>query len=60
MNNITKSLLTLLLMAAVLGYTIFNYLTGKISMTYFLVFAVILGIPFVNLVNILLQELKNR
>ena len=60
MDNLKKALLTLLVMAAVIGYTIFNYVTGKISMMYFLVFMVILGIPFLNMINILIQELKNR
>ena len=60
MNKLTKILLTLLLMAAVLGYTIYNYTAGKTDQFTFLVFMVILGIPFVNMINILIQELKNR
>ena len=60
MNKLTKILLSLLLIAAVMGYTVYNYLTGKTDMFSFLVFAAILGIPFVNMINILIQELKNR
>ena len=60
MNKLTKILLSLLLIAAVLGYTVYNYISGKTDMFSFLVFVAILGIPFVNMVNILIQELKNR
>ena len=60
MNKLTKILLSLLLIAAVMGYTVYNYISGKTDMVSFLVFVVILGIPFVNMVNILIQELKNR
>ena len=60
MNSITKILSTLLLMAAVMGYTIYNYITGKIDTTYLLVFVVILGIPFVNIINILIRDWKNK
>ena len=60
MNKIPKMILTLCAMAAVIGYTLFNFSTGKISMTYCVVFLAILGIPFINILNILIQELKNR
>ena len=60
MNNFKKAFLTLILIVAVLAYTVFNFVRGEISMSYLLVFSVILGIPFVNIVNILIQELKNR
>ena len=60
MNNVKKAFLTLILIVAVLAYTVFNFVSGKISMSYLLVFSVILGIPFVNILNILIQELKNR
>ena len=60
MSNITKMILSLVVMAAVIGYTVFNFLRGQISMTYFLVFMAILCIPFLNMINLLIQELKNR
>ena len=60
MNNVKKAFLTLILIVAVLAYTVFNFVSGKISMSYLLVFSVILGIPFVNILNILIQELKYR
>jgi len=60
MNKLTKIILALLLMAAVIGYTVYNYVTGGTEQFAFLVYIVILGIPFVNMINILIQELKNR
>ena len=60
MNKLTKILLSLLLIAAVMGYTVYNFAAGKTDRFSCLVFLVILGIPFVNMVNILIQELKNR
>ena len=60
MNKIVKILLTLLLMAAVFAYTVYNYTIGRTNQGTFLVYVAILLIPSVNLVNILIQELKNR
>jgi len=60
MNKLTKIILALLLMAAVIAYTFYNYAVGRTEQFAFLVYIVILGIPFVNMVNILIQELKNR
>ena len=60
MDNVKKMILTLIFMAAVIAYTVSNYISGKISMTYFVVFMAILCIPFLNMVNILIRELKNR
>ena len=60
MSNIAKTILTLVVMAAVIGYTVFNFLQGQISITYFLVFMAILCIPFLSMINLLIQELKNR
>ena len=60
MNKLTKTFLSLLLIAAVMAYTVYNFLAGKTDQFAFLVYLVILGIPFVNMLNILIQELKNR
>lgn len=60
MNKITKILLTLLAMAAVMAYTVYNYVSGRTDQMSFLIYMGILCIPMVNMVNILIQELKNR
>ena len=60
MNKLTKTILSLLLIAAVMAYTVYNFLAGKTDQFTFVVYLVILGIPFINMLNILMQELKNR
>jgi len=60
MKEKTKMILTLVTIAAVMAYTVFNFITGEISMSYFMIFAVILGIPFLNILNLLIQELKKK
>ena len=60
MNNLVKMLLTLALIAAVLIYSVLNFLAGKITLMYLVVFFAILGIPFINILNILIQELKKK
>ena len=60
MNKLTKTFLSLLLILAVMAYTVYNFTAGKTDQFSFLVYLVILGIPFVNMLNILIRELKNR
>ena len=60
MNKTAKTLLTLLLMAAVIAYTIYNYISGRTNQTTFLIYMVILGIPFANMIRILIQERDGR
>ena len=56
MDNKTKSILTILAMLAVMGYTVWNYVSGRTTLTMFLMFMVILGIPMVNMINILIRD----
>ena len=60
MKNAVKMVLTLLCMVAVLGYTVYNYTMGKTDLTMLMVSVVILGIPFINIIHLLIQELKNK
>ena len=60
MNNITKALLTILAMAAVMVYSVLNYVNGRIDRMYLIVIFLILGIPMVNMINLVIQELKKK
>ena len=60
MNNIKKIILMIIVMVAVIGYTIFNYVSGKTDLVFFLVCIVIVGLPLANMINILIQELKKK
>ena len=55
-----KSILAILLLLAVLGYTAWNYASGNTDLMMFLVCTAILGIPLVNMVNILIREWKEK
>ena len=60
MDMIKKSILTILLLLAVMGYTVWNYVSGRTDTVMFLVCMAIMGIPLVNMVNILIQEWKKK
>ena len=58
MENKLKAVLTIVTMLMVMGYTVWNYVSGKTDFVMFLVCMVIMGIPLVNMVNILIEERK--
>lgn len=60
MNSIGKALATLLLLAAVMAYTIYNYAIGRTNDTAFLVYMVILWLPALNILRSLFTDSKNR
>ena len=60
MNKTVKALLTILAMLAVMAYTVWNYSNEKIDFAMFLVSMIILGIPMVNMINLMIQEWKNK
>lgn len=60
MNQLTKIILAIVLMVAVIGYTVFNYISGKIDLVYFLVCVAIVGLPLANMINIMIRELKDK
>ena len=47
-------------MLAVMAYTVWNYSNEKIDFAMFLVSMIILGIPMVNMINLMIQEWKNK
>lgn len=58
MNPIIKIIGTIGLILAVMAYTVFNYLTGRTDMTFFLVAMGLLGYVLIGMVNQLIQHLK--
>ena len=60
MNNTAKALLTILAMAAVLVYTIVNYINGKTELIFLAVAMAVLGLPMVSMINLLVQEWKKK
>ena len=60
MKPIVKILCTILLILAVMAYTIYNYTTGKTDSKMFLVSIALLGYVLIGMVNQLIQHLKNN
>ena len=50
----------LLLMLAVIIYTLYNYVAGNSEFGYFFIAMVMMGLPFVSMLNQLIQQLKNK
>lgn len=60
MKPIVKIIGTILLILAVMAYTVFNYSTGKTDSTFFVVSMVILAYPLLGMINQLIQQLKHK
>ena len=60
METKMKAILTIVTMLMVMGYTVWNYVSGKTDLVMFLVCMAIMGIPMVNMINILIEEWKKK
>ena len=60
MKPIVKIICIILLILAVMAYTIYNYTTGKTDSKMFLVSIGLLGYVLIGMVNQLIQHLKNK
>ena len=43
-------------MAAVLGYTVFNYYTGRSSIGFVVAAVLVIGLPMMNIIKLMIQE----
>lgn len=60
MENVKKGIFAILVILAVMAYTVWNYVQGKTDLVMFLVCMAIMGIPLVNMINLMVQELKKK
>lgn len=60
MKPIYKKLLLVALIMAVLGYTIFNYINGKINTMDFMVAGLIMGYPLIQFISSIVSDLRER
>jgi len=60
MSPIAKIIGTIVLILAVMAYTVFNYISGKTDMSLFLVSMGLLAYVLMGMINQLVQHLKNR
>ena len=60
MKPLYQKLLMVALMMAVLGYTIFNYINGKLETISFMIFALVLGYPLIHFISSIVEDLRER
>ena len=58
--SLKKAIGVLLAVIAVMAYTVINYAKGNTPQGTFLVYMILLLIPFMNMLNILIREWKKR
>ncbi len=56
MNQKNSRIIALIAMAAVLVYTVINYLNGRADLSTVLIAAAFLGIPMLNILNQVIQD----
>ena len=49
-------IVSLLCMAAVLAYTVFNYYTGRSSIGFVVAAVLVIGLPMMNIIKLMIQE----
>ena len=59
MKSMGRLIGSVALILAVMGYTIYNYMTGRTDFSMFLVSMAVLCLPLFNMVRILFQEWKD-
>lgn len=59
MQSKGRTLGTIVLILAVIGYTIWNYMNGKTDFTMFLVCMALLCLPLFNIVRILISQWRD-
>lgn len=59
MKPITKIIGTIVLILAVMVYTVYNYSTGRTDFTFFVVAMALLTYPLVGMVNQLIRVLRD-
>ena len=56
MNSKEGRIVSLLCMAAVLAYTVFNYYTGRSSIGFVVAAVLVIGLPMMNIIKLMIQE----
>ena len=56
MNSRAGRIVALLCMAAVLGYTVYNYCTGRSSVGFVVAAILCIGFPMMNMIRLMIQE----
>ena len=60
MKPLYQKLLMIALMMAVLGYTFFNYLSGKTSVFFLGAACLVIGYSLINFISSIVEDLRGR
>lgn len=60
MKPLFRKLLMIALMMAVLGYTFFNYLSGKTSIVFLAMACLVIGYSLINFISSIIEDLRGR
>ena len=56
MNNTIGRIVALIAMAAVIVYTVVNYLSGRSSLGHVFVAVAVVGLPMMNIIRLMIRE----
>jgi len=56
MNTKAGRIVSLIVMAAVIAYTLFNYYTGRSSIGFVIAAILVIGLPMMNIIKLMIQE----
>lgn len=60
MKSMGRLIASVVLILAVMGYSIYNYTTGRIDFNMFVVSMVIMALPLFNMVRLAIQEWREN
>ena len=59
MNSNAGRIVSLIVMAAVIAYTLFNYYTGRSSIGFVIAALLVIGLPMMNIIKLMIEERDN-
>ena len=59
MNSNAGRIVSLVVMAAVIAYTLFNYYTGRSSIGFVIAALLVIGLPMMNIIKLMVEERDN-
>ena len=60
MKSVPKMILCLAVVACCIGYTVYNYVIGRVDQKFLLIAIALQFFPFCNIFRALIQELRNK
>ena len=56
MNTKAGRIVSIVVMAAVIAYTVFNYYSGRCSIGFVIAAILVIGLPMMNIIKLMIQE----